>query len=515
MRNGNGQYNLPAGNPVQAGTLIDPTVHNTTLSDIGSEITNSLPRDGQAPPTANLPMGSFRHTNVANAQNRNEYASFGQLQDNSALFLTSVSGSNTITATLIPPIPSYQSSHVYRFIVNATNTGAVTLNINALGALSVNGLSGSALQAGELVANGVATITYANGAFVLVNCSGAPTQLANATQSQQGLTLGQANSGFAKIDAQGNISVGATTKTWDAMYPVIQQNAKTVYAADANSTYIGGNFYHASGIYKRLASGYGLMYQQDTSAGIHSFSVAATGAADSTISWTSAFAIDYNGNIGIGTTPLTWGGKSPAVQINAKTAIATDANSSYYGTNWYAGSGGADTAIASGYATQYFQNSANGVHTWRTTASVSAGGAISWVNAMVLSQAGILSAPFGMTTATQSATDNSTNVATTAQVQSAVLNAFQGSTASSGNLNCPNGYQFRHGTVSLSSSNSNQAVTFSTAFPNNCWAVVITPQGTQSGPTATSCALTYAKTGFNIANYTGVATVFAYIAIGA
>ncbi len=47
-RNGTGTYVLPAGNPVVAGTTIDSTWANPTLSDIASALTGSLPRDGQA-----------------------------------------------------------------------------------------------------------------------------------------------------------------------------------------------------------------------------------------------------------------------------------------------------------------------------------------------------------------------------------------------------------------------------------------------------------------------------------
>lgn len=45
-RNSSGVYTLPAGNPVTAGTTIDSTWANTTLSDLANEVTNSLDRNG-------------------------------------------------------------------------------------------------------------------------------------------------------------------------------------------------------------------------------------------------------------------------------------------------------------------------------------------------------------------------------------------------------------------------------------------------------------------------------------
>lgn len=65
-RNGSGTYSLPSGNPVVGGTTISSTWANTTLSDIANELTNSMARDGQSPPTANLPMGGYKLTGLAN-----------------------------------------------------------------------------------------------------------------------------------------------------------------------------------------------------------------------------------------------------------------------------------------------------------------------------------------------------------------------------------------------------------------------------------------------------------------
>ena len=61
-RNGAGTYSLPPSNPVVTGTTIAISWANVTLPDIGTELTNSIARDGQSVPTANLPMGGFKHT---------------------------------------------------------------------------------------------------------------------------------------------------------------------------------------------------------------------------------------------------------------------------------------------------------------------------------------------------------------------------------------------------------------------------------------------------------------------
>jgi hypothetical protein len=46
-RNAQGQYTLPPGNPVVAGTLIESDWANTTMSDMGTALTDSLDRTGK------------------------------------------------------------------------------------------------------------------------------------------------------------------------------------------------------------------------------------------------------------------------------------------------------------------------------------------------------------------------------------------------------------------------------------------------------------------------------------
>lgn len=65
-RNGSGTYVLPAGNPVVTGTPISSAVQNTTMTDIATALTLSLPRDGQAAMTGALPMGGQDILNAGN-----------------------------------------------------------------------------------------------------------------------------------------------------------------------------------------------------------------------------------------------------------------------------------------------------------------------------------------------------------------------------------------------------------------------------------------------------------------
>jgi hypothetical protein len=63
-RNGNGTYNLPAGNPVTSGSVISSAWANTSLSDIAAALTGSIASDGQTPITGNLNMVSNKISNL-------------------------------------------------------------------------------------------------------------------------------------------------------------------------------------------------------------------------------------------------------------------------------------------------------------------------------------------------------------------------------------------------------------------------------------------------------------------
>ena len=68
-RNGSGQYNLPAGNPVVSGTTITSNWANSTMNDIAFALTGSLASDGQTPATGSLNMANNRIINVTDPQN--------------------------------------------------------------------------------------------------------------------------------------------------------------------------------------------------------------------------------------------------------------------------------------------------------------------------------------------------------------------------------------------------------------------------------------------------------------
>jgi hypothetical protein len=188
-RNGSGSYSLPSGNPVNNGTTIDPNWANTTTTDIATALTQSISQDGQTPITNNLPMTGFRHTNVANAQNRNEYASAAQCQDNTFEWLTSVSGTDTITAVAAIGMGAYASGQCFRFVSSGANTTtSVTLNLNGLGAKAITKNGSTALAVGDIPSGAVVEVVYDGTQFQLVGTSVNHASTADSATSAASLT---------------------------------------------------------------------------------------------------------------------------------------------------------------------------------------------------------------------------------------------------------------------------------------------------------------------------------------
>jgi hypothetical protein len=168
-RNGSGTFTLPAGNPVVNGSVASSSAFNATMTDLATALTNSVAKDGQTTPAANLPMGGFRHTNVSNASARNQYAAAGQVQDGAFLVLGGVSGTNTILASATPAITALVTGQTFRFQSVGENTGGVTLAVDGLSAVSVMKYGAVALTTADIPSLGVAEVFYDGTHFQLLN----------------------------------------------------------------------------------------------------------------------------------------------------------------------------------------------------------------------------------------------------------------------------------------------------------------------------------------------------------
>lgn len=168
-RDGSGNYTRVPGSAYTNGTIADGAELDAEINDIATALTQSIAKDGQTVPTANLPMGGYKHTNVNTASARTEYARASQVQDGALTYLSSVSGADTITASAPIGLSAYAAGQEFHFVAAGDNTGAVTLNINSLGAKDVTKRGTTALASGDIKSGQVVLVEYDGTRFQVVS----------------------------------------------------------------------------------------------------------------------------------------------------------------------------------------------------------------------------------------------------------------------------------------------------------------------------------------------------------
>ena len=99
----------------------------------------------------------------------------GGLWNASSLLLSSVSGTNTLTATVTPVLTGAPVNGMrFSFVATATNTGAMTLQIGADTARAIVNTSGDPLSAGLVNSGWTYEVIYNGGEYVLLGQSATP-----------------------------------------------------------------------------------------------------------------------------------------------------------------------------------------------------------------------------------------------------------------------------------------------------------------------------------------------------
>ena len=117
-------------------------------------------------------MGGQKHTNVGNASARNQYAAYGQVLDAAGAFVDAAGVAGTANAITLTPdtaITAYSAGMQFRFIVETTNTGAVTVDVSGVGPKSIFKAGAQQLAAGDIKDGDVVSILYDGTQFYLVS----------------------------------------------------------------------------------------------------------------------------------------------------------------------------------------------------------------------------------------------------------------------------------------------------------------------------------------------------------
>lgn len=266
-------------NDAAANIGIEAGRHDTQDNDFRDGINETLNKAGQNSPTADLPMGAFKHTNVANATARNQYAAVGQVQDGDYIWLGTTGGTATaMTASASPAITAYKAGQKFRMKIGSGlgSTGSIatshTLNINSLGTkdIAVNDGANSSPTLGTWIAGAILELVYDGTYFQISNNPGGwltytPTFTPNGG-SLANLNIGRAKyckmgktifvQIYATFDTTGvggniNVSVPVNFNITTSNFYQISMN----YSGNLVTGYITNNSASVFGCYKDLAAG--------------------------------------------------------------------------------------------------------------------------------------------------------------------------------------------------------------------------------------------------------------------
>lgn len=169
--NGSGTFVVnSAGQPVVATTLITAAAFNAFTADAATGLSTCIAKDGQTTITENIPFNSKKITGLGAGTARTDGASLATVQDGTGVYVGTVGGTaDVITLTPSPAITAYAAGQTFRFIVGGTNTTAVTVNVSGIGAKDLTRNGTTALVAGALLVDSIATITYDGTRFRLAS----------------------------------------------------------------------------------------------------------------------------------------------------------------------------------------------------------------------------------------------------------------------------------------------------------------------------------------------------------
>jgi len=152
--------------------------------------------------------------------------------------LITVTGTNTLIGTSVPPYTSYVTGMTLSFVPANTNSGAVTIDVDGLGAKNVFVGSSTALSSGDLVAGRIAQIQYDGTRFQLYQSSLADNSVTTAKIVDLNVTTAKlaANAVTTAKITDLNVTTGKLADNAVTTIKITDANVTTAKVADANIT---------------------------------------------------------------------------------------------------------------------------------------------------------------------------------------------------------------------------------------------------------------------------------------
>lgn len=208
----------------------DMTLDNASGLGFRSDANNALQAlasqsSGASAPSPTFPCqvwgdtgtGRLKQRNAANSAWLDKGPLDAPLRDAASQgeFVADTGAANAYVCNFVPAITARSESTPIRFKAANANTSACTIN-DGIGVVALVGGAHSALQGGEIIANGIAWIQWnasiGGGSYVLLFCTGAAEQAAPATKGQHAVQLQQMAAVVGGI-RNGKMSVTAASAT--------------------------------------------------------------------------------------------------------------------------------------------------------------------------------------------------------------------------------------------------------------------------------------------------------------
>lgn len=186
-------------------------------------------------------------------------------------------------------------------------------------------LGNTAIQLGNTVTT-LNNMTLAN--VTVTTVSGASANAVVYTNSSGQVT---ANSSVIALDTSGNLGLGVTPSAWNSVFKAVDVGAGASLAStgSGNARVFQNAYYSVGGAWTYRSTDVAAKYEMF---GDHSWFVAPSGTAGTTVTWTQAMRLDASGNLGVGTT-------SPTARLHvasANTAVDSQGNLFVTTTDSYA-----------------------------------------------------------------------------------------------------------------------------------------------------------------------------------
>jgi hypothetical protein len=250
------------------GIGIEAGRHDTQDNDFQNGINNCLTKDGQNTPTANLPMGGFKHTGVGSATANDQYTAWAQLRNGTPVYIDTVNSRLGVGTNA----PSQKLSVEGNVTAGSTTVaGNYSLKIGS-GTASTTNL---ARYSG---ANGVGEIRHQGTGTFQIAIEDAASFRVDTNATQRFL-----------IDSAGQVEVGDGTAAAPAISFLSDTNTG-IYRIGTDTIGIA-----TAGVEKARISGAGVLGINDTANISYHLRVRST--TNTGITGAARFATDYSGDV--------------------------------------------------------------------------------------------------------------------------------------------------------------------------------------------------------------------------